>query len=58
MDVLWVSSIGSETVIRTRQADAVKIMAAAAACTASPRMAVIKHSGFLPSLLSAGKFLP
>ncbi|EGO20125.1 hypothetical protein SERLADRAFT_352146 [Serpula lacrymans var. lacrymans S7.9] len=53
LDVLWVSEDGSETVIRTSQREATKLMAAIVLSTATPKFSLIKESPFLPSLLSS-----
>ncbi|KAI0697789.1 hypothetical protein BC835DRAFT_1542575 [Cytidiella melzeri] len=56
MDILWIADDGTETVLRTRPTDATKVMAAAAASTATINMSLVKDSPFLPSLLSASGF--
>ncbi|KAI0311952.1 hypothetical protein OF83DRAFT_1148544 [Amylostereum chailletii] len=50
MDVLWIDEQGAETVLRTSQRDAQKVMAAVAASTGRVRMAVVRDSPFLPSI--------
>ncbi|KII83656.1 hypothetical protein PLICRDRAFT_448119 [Plicaturopsis crispa FD-325 SS-3] len=51
-DVLWIADDGSASVLRVDKGDAATVMAAAVAATNSPRLALVKESPFLPSLLS------
>ncbi|KAJ6554368.1 hypothetical protein B0H19DRAFT_948872 [Mycena capillaripes] len=59
IDVLWVDSTGTEKAAETGRAlirvdhgdDATRVLASIVASSSSPRLALIKASGFLPSLL-------
>ncbi|KAI0092351.1 hypothetical protein BDY19DRAFT_884416 [Irpex rosettiformis] len=51
LDLLWIADNGTETILRARQTDATKLMAAAASSTVGPNLALIKDSPFLPSVL-------
>ncbi|KAI0693094.1 hypothetical protein C8T65DRAFT_70217 [Cerioporus squamosus] len=52
VDMLWMAEDGSEVVVRIGPNEAPKLLAAVTAWTGSPRLALVKHSSFLPSLLS------
>ncbi|KAG1732654.1 uncharacterized protein EDB91DRAFT_1226481 [Suillus paluster] len=56
LDILWIAESGSDIVIRISIEDAPKLMAAVVITPASPRFSMIKHTNFLPSLLSREKF--
>ncbi|OCH92559.1 hypothetical protein OBBRIDRAFT_726545 [Obba rivulosa] len=52
VDVLWLADDGAEAVVRVARSDVPRILASVAAAAGSPRLALLKESAFLPSLLS------
>ncbi|GBE86952.1 hypothetical protein SCP_1001960 [Sparassis crispa] len=54
IDVLSISDNGTDLVIRVAQSEAARVVASVAAHSGLPRLAVVKESSFLPSLLSVG----
>ncbi|KAF8999877.1 hypothetical protein BDQ17DRAFT_1246205 [Cyathus striatus] len=51
VDVLWVSGDGKECVLRVHQSDATKVITSLVSSSDTPRLALVKESPFLPSLI-------
>ncbi|PFH50213.1 hypothetical protein AMATHDRAFT_145706 [Amanita thiersii Skay4041] len=52
LDILWTAADGSQHILRVPEVDAAKILAMVASMPDSLHLSVIKHSPFLPSLLT------
>ncbi|KIL59984.1 hypothetical protein M378DRAFT_84358 [Amanita muscaria Koide BX008] len=52
LDILWLADDGSQFVLRVGEQDSPRILAATASMSESPRISLVKQSGFLPALLA------